>query len=168
MRYATIGIVGAGPTATVGSQLLFEASTLGADRVVSPKVSNAERFGCDHGQARCHGLWELLRQIVPATPDWRSEMSIRKHTEPWTGHPREPDEFQHLINLEEDSRGGTIWPWIAGIIAVIVLLTLVYGYSRKISTMARTLRSSSSSATSGAAPTTPPKRRSSGPSPALK
>jgi hypothetical protein len=23
-------------------------------------------------------------------------MSIRKRTEPWTGHPREPDEFQHL------------------------------------------------------------------------
>ena len=69
-------------------------------------------------------------------------MSIRKRTEPWTGHPREPDEFQHLINLEEDSRGGTIWSWIAGTIAVIVLLTLVYGYSRKISTMARTLRSS--------------------------
>jgi hypothetical protein len=63
-------------------------------------------------------------------------MSIRKYTEPWTGDPREPDEFQHLINLEEDSRGGTIWPWIAGTIAVIVLLTLVYGYSRKISTMA--------------------------------
>jgi hypothetical protein len=97
-------------------------------------------------------------------------MSIHKHTEPWTGDPREPDEFQHLINLEEDSVGGTIWPWIAGIIAVIVLLTLVYGYSRKISTMARTLRSSSSSATSGVAPITPPKvdPLAAGPSPALK
>jgi hypothetical protein len=152
MRPATVGIVGAGPTARAGSQLLFEASTPSADRVVSPKISNGERFGCDHGQARCHGLWEPLRQ---ATPDWRTEMSTRKHTEPRTGHPRKPDELQHLINLEEDSRGGTSWPWIAGIIAVIVLLTLVYGYSRKISTMARTPRFSSSSATSGAAPTTP-------------
>jgi hypothetical protein len=48
MLHATIGIVGAGPTATAGSQLLFEASTPGAGRVVSPKVSNGERFGCDH------------------------------------------------------------------------------------------------------------------------
>ena len=83
-------------------------------------------------------------------------MSIREYTEPWTGHPREPDELWRF-KPEQDSRASTMWPWIAGIIAVIVLLTLVYGYSRKISTMARALRSSSSSATTGAAPTTPPK-----------
>ena len=84
-------------------------------------------------------------------------MSIREYTEPWTGHPREPDELWSL-KPEQDSRGTTMWPWIAGIIAVIVVMTLVYGYSRKISTMARTLRSSSSSsATTGAAPTTSPK-----------
>jgi hypothetical protein len=63
-------------------------------------------------------------------------MSIREYTEPWTGHPREPDELWRL-KPEQDSRGSTMWPWIAGIIAVIVAMALVYGYSRKISTMAQ-------------------------------
>jgi hypothetical protein len=99
-------------------------------------------------------------------------MSIREYTEPWepwTGHPREPDELWRL-KPGQDSRGTTMWPWIAGIIAVIVVMTLVYGYSRKILTTARTPRSPSSSTTNGAAPTTPPKVDSlaSTPSPAPK
>jgi hypothetical protein len=77
-------------------------------------------------------------------------MSFPKHAGPLTDGPSEPDELRRL-NLELDSRGGTMWPWIAGIIAVIVVITLVYGYTRKISTMASTPLSSSLSTTAGAA-----------------
>jgi hypothetical protein len=77
-------------------------------------------------------------------------MSRPKHADPLTDRPREPDELQRL-NLELDSRGGTIWPRIAGIIAAVVAATLVYGYIRKISTTASTPLPSSSSTTTGAA-----------------
>ncbi len=62
----------------------------------------------------------------------------------------EPDELRRL-NLELDSKGGTMWPWIAGTIALIVVVALVYGYTRKIATTASTPLSSSSSTTTGAA-----------------
>jgi hypothetical protein len=91
-----------------------------------------------------------LRQIVPEIPEWRREMPYPKHADPLTDRPREPDELRRL-NLELDSRGGTMWPWIAGIIAVIVVVTLLYGYTRKISTTASTPLSSSSSTTTGVA-----------------
>ncbi len=56
---------------------------------------------------------------------------------PLTDGRSEPDEPRRL-NLELDSRVGTVLPWIAGIIAMIVVITLVYGYTRKISTIAST------------------------------
>ena len=61
------------------------------------------------------------------------------------------------LNLELDSRGGTMWPWVAGIVAMIVGVTLMYGYTRKISSMASAPSSPASSTTTGAAPTTTPK-----------
>jgi hypothetical protein len=57
-------------------------------------------------------------------------MSFSKHITPLNDHPREPNELRRL-NLELD-KSGVMWPWIAGIIAVIVVMTLVYGYTRKI------------------------------------
>jgi hypothetical protein len=77
-------------------------------------------------------------------------MSYPKHADPLTDRLREPDELRRL-NLELDSRGGTMWPWIAFIIAAIVVVTLVYGYTRKISATASTPLPPSSSTTTGAA-----------------
>jgi hypothetical protein len=42
-----------------------------------------------------------------------------------------------------------MWPWIVGIIAVIVVVMLVYGYERPIPTTASTPPSSSSPTTTG-------------------
>jgi hypothetical protein len=47
-----------------------------------------------------------------------------------TDHPLEPSKLRHLNTEKDDS--GTMWSWIAGIIAVIVVMTLVYGYTKKI------------------------------------
>jgi hypothetical protein len=80
-------------------------------------------------------------------------MSYPRHTDPLTDRPREPDELRRL-NLEQDSAGG-MWPWIVGIIAVIVAVTLMYGYERPISTTAGMPPPWSTSTTTGAAPATP-------------
>jgi hypothetical protein len=70
-------------------------------------------------------------------------MSFPKHMGPLTYHPREPNELRRL-NLEQD-KGGAMGPWFAGIIAVIVVVTLVYGYTRKIWAIASSPISSNSS-----------------------
>ena len=62
-------------------------------------------------------------------------MSYPRDTDPLTDRPLEADELRRL-NLEQDRAGGTMWPWIVGIIAVIVVVMLVYGYERPISTTA--------------------------------
>jgi hypothetical protein len=61
--------------------------------------------------------------------------------------------------VENDTRRGAMWAWIAGIIAVIFVAMLVYGYTRPDTTTASTPMSSSSSTTTGAGPAprvTPP------------
>jgi hypothetical protein len=61
--------------------------------------------------------------------------------------------------VEDDTRRGAMWAWIAGIIAVIFVAMLVYGYTRPDTTTASTPMSSSSSTTTGAGPAprvTPP------------
>jgi hypothetical protein len=83
-------------------------------------------------------------------------MSYPRHTDPLTDRPREPDELRRL-NLELDSAGGTMWPWIVGILAAIIAVMLAYDYERPISTTASTPPSSSSPTTTGAAPATPAK-----------
>jgi hypothetical protein len=70
-------------------------------------------------------------------------MSFPKHMDPLTNHPWQPNELRRL-NLELD-KNGALWPWVAGLIAVIVVATLVYGYTRKIWALASTQLSSSSS-----------------------
>jgi hypothetical protein len=70
-------------------------------------------------------------------------MPFSEHMDPLTDHPREANELRRL-DLAQDENG-TMWGWIAGIIAVIVVVTLVYGYTRKIWTIANTPVSSSSS-----------------------
>jgi hypothetical protein len=81
-------------------------------------------------------------------------MPYPKRTDPLTDQPRQPDELRRL-NLELDSGGGTMWPWIIGIITVIAVVMLMYGHTSPISTAASTPPSSSSSTTTGAAPATP-------------
>jgi hypothetical protein len=70
-------------------------------------------------------------------------MSFPKHITPLTDNPREPIELRRL-NLEQD-KSDAMWPWVAGIIAVIVVVTLVYGYTRKIWAIASSPISSNSS-----------------------
>ena len=55
------------------------------------------------------------------------------------------------LDLEDDGGRGTMWAWIVGIIAVIVVAMLLYDYNRPILNTASNPAASSSS-TSGAAP----------------
>jgi len=82
-------------------------------------------------------------------------MSVPEHTDPLTDRPREPDELRRL-NLEQDSRSGSMWPWIVGIIAAIFVVSLLYGYKGSISNTASAPPSSSSSTTTGSAQPAPP------------
>jgi hypothetical protein len=82
-------------------------------------------------------------------------MSNPEHTDPLTGPPRTPDELRRL-NLELD-RGGGMWPWIVGIAAMILVVTLVYGYKVSNSNTAGPPQSLSSPTTTGSAPAAPPK-----------
>jgi hypothetical protein len=81
-------------------------------------------------------------------------MSYPRHTDPLMDSPREPDELRRL-NLELDSAGGTMWPWIIGILAAVIVVMLVYDYERPISTTASIPPSPGSPTTTGAAPATP-------------
>jgi hypothetical protein len=67
--------------------------------------------------------------------------------------PAEP----RRLELEDDAGRGTIWGWIVGIIALIVVAMLVYDYNRPISITADNPPSSSSPSTTGAAPVLAPK-----------
>jgi hypothetical protein len=60
------------------------------------------------------------------------------------------------LDLEDDGERGTMWAWIVGIIAVIVVAMLVYDYNRPISNTASNPPSSIPS-TTGAAPAPAPK-----------
>jgi hypothetical protein len=83
-------------------------------------------------------------------------MSNPEHRDPLTGPPRTPDELRRL-NLELDRGGGTMWPWIVGIAAVIFVVTLVYGHKVSTSNTAGPPQSLSSPTTTGSAPAAPPK-----------
>jgi hypothetical protein len=60
------------------------------------------------------------------------------------------------LDLEDDGGRGTMWAWIVGIIAVIVVAMLIYDYNRPISTTASNPQSSAPT-TTGAAPPPAPK-----------
>jgi hypothetical protein len=75
--------------------------------------------------------------------------------DPLTDPRRQPDELRRL-NLEQDSSGAAMRPWIVAGIAAIVVVMLVYGYTGPMSTTASAPPSRSSPTTTGAAPATPP------------
>jgi hypothetical protein len=83
-------------------------------------------------------------------------MSNPEHTDPLTGPPRTPDELRRL-NLEQERADGAMWPWIVGVVAVIFVVTLVYGYKASNSNTAGPPPSLSSPTTTGSAPAAPPK-----------
>jgi hypothetical protein len=73
--------------------------------------------------------------------------------DPLTDPPPQPDELRRL-NRAQDNSGNGMGLWLAGIIAGFLVVMLVYGYTRPISTTASAPPSSSS--TTGAAPVSPP------------
>lgn len=81
-------------------------------------------------------------------------MSNPVHTDPLTDSPRTPDELRRL-NLEQ-ARGGVVWPWIIGIIAMIFVVTLVYGYKVPSSSTAGAPPLLSSPTTTSSGPAAPP------------
>jgi hypothetical protein len=88
-------------------------------------------------------------------------MSDPRYTDPLNDPrrpgPRDPADLtapRHL-ELKDDVGRGSVWAWIVGIIAVIVVAMLVYDYNRPISTTAGNPPTSSSPTTTGAAPSSP-------------
>jgi hypothetical protein len=79
-----------------------------------------------------------------------------KPMDPLTDPPRQPDELRRL-NLAQDSSGAAMRPWIVGTIAGLIVVMLVYGYTRPISMTASAPPSPGSSTTTGAAPAPLPK-----------
>jgi len=61
------------------------------------------------------------------------------------------------LDLEDDSSRGTMWAWIVGVIAVIVIAMLVYDYNRPLSTSAGDTPAANAPTTTGAAPPPAPK-----------
>jgi hypothetical protein len=60
-----------------------------------------------------------------------------KPVDPPTDPPQQPDELRRL-NLEQDISADAMRPWIVGAVAAIIAAMLVYGYTRPVSTTART------------------------------
>jgi hypothetical protein len=86
--------------------------------------------------------------------EWRNDMRYVPK-DPLTEPAPQPDELRRL-NLEQDSSGASMRPWIVAGIAAIVVVMLVYGYTAPISTTAGAPPSRSSPTTTGAASATPP------------
>jgi hypothetical protein len=75
--------------------------------------------------------------------------------DPLTDPPPQPDDLRRL-DLEQDSGGASVRPWIVAAIVAIVVVMLVYGYTVPILTTANAPRSGSAPTTTGVAPATPP------------
>ena len=73
-----------------------------------------------------------------------------KPTDPLTDPARQPEELRRL-NLEQDS---SVRPWVVAAIAAIVVVMLVFAFTRPISTTATA--PTSSPTTTAAAPAPPP------------
>jgi hypothetical protein len=86
-------------------------------------------------------------------------MSDPRYTDPMSDPSRpgsrDPDAPGRL-DLENDGSRSSMWAWVVGIIAVIVVAMLVYDYNRPISTTASNPPVSSPS-TTGAAPAPAPR-----------
>jgi hypothetical protein len=99
-------------------------------------------------------------------------MSDPRYTDP-QNDPRRPGANDPIdpapprrLDLEDDSGRGTMWAWIVGIIAIIVVAMLLYDYNRPISTTADNPPNTSSPSTTGAAPPAPPRINPAAPTPA--
>jgi len=74
-------------------------------------------------------------------------MSNPHHTNPrGSDLPNRPD-------LEAPRRGGSMWPWLAGLVAILVIFGLAIGYNQ---TKQASDNQSSAPTTTGAAPSAPP------------
>jgi len=65
--------------------------------------------------------------------------------------------MRRRLELEDEGGRGTMWAWIVGIIAIIVVAMLVYDYNKPVSSTASNPSTTSSPATTGAAPPAPPR-----------
>ena len=88
-------------------------------------------------------------------------MSDPRYTDPNDTHrpgARDPADpaMRRRLELEDDSGRGTMWAWIVGIIAIIVVAMLVYDYNKPISSTANNPPTTSPPATTGAAPPSAP------------
>jgi hypothetical protein len=85
-------------------------------------------------------------------------MPNSEYFDPLTDRRRTSDELRRL-NLQGGRAGGMMWPWILGIVAVIFVVTLVFGYKRPnsetFSTSQRLSSSPTSALTTGFAPASP-------------
>jgi hypothetical protein len=79
--------------------------------------------------------------------------------------PADPATPQRL-DLEDDGDRGTMWAWIVGMVAVIVVAMLLYDYNRPISNTASNPAASSSSTTGAAPPSAPRATPPAAPAPA--
>jgi hypothetical protein len=86
-------------------------------------------------------------------------MSDPRYTDP--NDPRRPGAhdpaMRQRLELEDDSGRGSMWAWIVGIIAIIVVAMLVYDYNKPVSSTASNPPTTSSPATTGAAPPDAPR-----------
>jgi hypothetical protein len=70
------------------------------------------------------------------------------------------------LDLEDDGDRGTMWAWIVGMVAVIVVAMLLYDYNRPISNTASNPAASIPSTTGAAPPSAPRATPPAAPTPA--
>jgi hypothetical protein len=110
--------------------------------LLSSEASTAPATGTWFGPEHCERLAVCLS--TPLAPENGGYMSDPRHND-----PRRNDVLRRL-DLQGSGGAGMIWTWLAAIIAVIVVLGLVIGYSR---TDQASLHSNPT-ATTGSAPST--------------
>ena len=105
----------------------------------------------------------VLPSAIGGMRNGETHMSDPRYTDP-LNNPRRPGErdpadpaARRRLELEDDSGRGTMWAWIVGIIAIIVVAMLVYDYNKPISSTASNSPATSSPSTTGAAPPAPPR-----------
>ncbi len=85
-------------------------------------------------------------------------MSDPRYTDPINDpRPRVPprDPADPRLDIADEASGSSMWGWIIGIIAVIVVALLVYDYTRPATTTAANPPAVTAPSTTGAAPVPP-------------
>ena len=72
-------------------------------------------------------------------------------SDPHDTDPRRSD-LPRRLDLEEPSSGGSMWPWLAALVAILAILGLAIGYNR---TEQASNNQSNAPTTTGAAPSEP-------------